>query len=305
MPNDTLSYHPNPLPTETYSVFKKFILIQDEVPDNFKYYSNQYSNIQKADSLFAKKIIQQKPDSEKTLTTSVFKDNLLKVQQNNSIPNKSNSDYWGLFIFIFCLLILMIIKTTYSKRLSQIIKSFFNPRLMPQLNRDGNIFNERITAFIYPIYFISFGFIIYEVITLVFSNKINYQGYLIYLLCLVGFIIFYFTKYLLIKTISIIFLTKRETDDYLLNQLIFNFVIVLVIFPGAFLIFYAQPQLKIIFLIGLAIIFSLIMIYRIIRSFFIGISLNKFSHFYLILYLCTVDIIPILLILRFLYNYLN
>ena len=303
MIKDSLSYHP--LPAETLSLFKSFITKQDEIPENFINSSLTLVNTNKNDSILKNKIIQIKADEKKLCTTSVFKDNLLKKHDINPILNKNTYDNWGLFLFIFCLFMLVIIKTTYSKRFNQIIKSFFNLRLMLQLNRDGNIFNERITALIYPVYFISFSFIFYEIIIYQFSNKISQSPYLIYLFCLGGFIIFFLIKYFLIKIISIIFLTKKETNEYLLNKLTFNYFITLIIFPGAFIVFYVPSQIKIFTIFSIAVIFSIIIIYRLIRSFFIGISLNKFSHFYLILYLCTVEIIPVLLMLRFLYNYLS
>ena len=88
-------------------------------------------------------------------TTSIFTPNNLATKHTGPLAiNRMDTD-WITIVFLTCLIILAWIQSTYSKRFMQIFRAVFQPHFINQLEREGNIFRERITPwpwlyFLYP-----------------------------------------------------------------------------------------------------------------------------------------------------------
>jgi hypothetical protein len=186
----------------------------------------------------------------------------------------------------------------YFKRIRQIIQAPFSKCFINQLVRDGNLLRERVALVLAAIYFLSFALLLfilnerYDTVHLA-----SFTGFTFYLLILGGLLLFWMIKFLFINLLAVIFKTQATSGEYLLNLVIFNLMNGLVLLPLMVLTLYLRSE----YLLFICLIFSLLLfLFRFVRGFLIGITLTKFSYLFLFVYLCTLEILPLLILLKFL-----
>jgi len=210
-------------------------------------------------------------------------------------PVHNLSTDWITVLLIICLVIIAWIQNNYAKRLRQVLRSVALPYYINQLEREGNLYNERISLGLGFIFLVSTSLLAYKIFSMYQPFGHSMHEFYSFLIIFGGIVAFVALKGLLIKLTGIIFKTQEHAHAYRLNALIFNHTTGLFILPVLFFVFYwrAQP------FIWIAIcIISILLIYRFVRSIMIGISNTKFSVFYLILYLCTLEILPIVILVK-------
>lgn len=290
MDNLPIRYQYNPTLTDTVGFFDYCIPLINTadypIADSMqKYYITEIHD-------FVKPAL---PAIAKKEVVSVFTPHKLHFKTIVSKPIQKSSSDWIIGFLLISLILFAWIQTNYNKRLRQIIKAVVQPYFVNQLEREGNLFSERIS--------LGLGIIFYVITAIFISLATKSYGYsspgisellLILLICgiLVGLDVL---KGALIFITGFIFRTQELSHEINLNSLIFNHLIGIVLFPIAIFALFWKAQ--IILLVGL-IIFSLLMIYRFFRIITIGISSSKYNLFYLFLYLCTLEILPLLLLLR-------
>ncbi len=217
----------------------------------------------------------------------------------NYIQGKKNEifqiDYFFLF-FILLLTILAIIKIQSQKIFSATIKSIINPKFSAILSREGNFFKSR--AFIFILIYACFGL---GLILYVFFGQylpiINEGIKILYLV--IGFSLLFLIKTLIIYAIGIFFNIKTLAIKYIHQIIFINYYIAIFIFPLAFIYNYFSYA---IILYTTIILLCLLFIYRIVKGFLI--FHTKFYAYEIFLYLCTIEILPLLLIVKFTINWL-
>jgi hypothetical protein len=128
--------------------------------------------------------------------------------------------------------------------------------------------------------------------------KINFglsKSYYVYLACL-GIVIGYFTaKRILYYIIGVLTESKHEVQEYLFSITVFNRVLGLFLLPiSATIAFIPLSQIEPLLFAGLGIIIIFYLM-SLIRGAKIFLK-KQFSISYLILYLCTLEFLPLLLI---------
>jgi hypothetical protein len=111
----------------------------------------------------------------------------------------------------------------------------------------------------------------------------------------------YFLKICLVKFFAWVFRAKKIANYYV--QIMLNFAILggfLLILPTFFAV-YINNFYEIICLSLCLFLFVLLMVIRMIRTFSVIINIFKFSYVYLFFYLCIVEILPILMVLKLLF----
>jgi hypothetical protein len=228
---------------------------------------------------------------------SIFTGHQLKPQHHDVIPIKSTSYDWISIVLIFCLIIYTRILLNSRKRLEQIVKSAVFNRSVNQMIRDGNILGEQISFFLHLIFLPAIALFFYRIaIYFGFHIHSTWNSVLFFGQILGGLTIFYFLKMIVIRMIGNIFKNQQASNLHLINNLVFNSLIGLYLIPLLFICFYA-PQGWESFTLYLTMgITTLVMVFRFIRILIIGSGTSGYSGIYLFLYLCTVEIVPYLIV---------
>ena len=235
------------------------------------------------------------PHKQFTQTVSVFgPHNLAPKHQGPQAIEKQPTD-WFTMIFVACLLILAWIQNSYSKRLSQIFQAVAQAHYINQLEREGNLFKERISiglGFIFYTMSAIFGFLMVRAFAGIPDGIHNFT---VAAIIMGGLLSYQLVKSSLIYLSGIIFDTREAARLYQLNIMIFNNVIGITLFPMAVICFYWDNDFVLI--TGLIIV-ALLLIYRLYRGILTGLSNKNYNLFYLFLYLCTLEILPLLLLFK-------
>jgi len=228
-------------------------------------------------------------------TTSLFnKHYLAPVHKGPLAINYQNTD-WITIAFLACLFIIAWIQTSYSKRLIQIFRAVAQPHFVNQMEREGNLFRERITLGLGFIYFAILSIFIFQIVHEFIGIPMGMSN-----LALTGIIFAVLFLYQIVKSSIVyasgrIFNTSEAARQYQLNILIFNHIIGILLLPLTIIAFYWNNTAL---LISGIITISLLLLYRLFRGILTGLNNKSYNLFYLFVYLCTLEILPLLLLYK-------
>ena len=134
--------------------FKKFIGLQDEVPNDFATFFKD-STQTAAYKIQGEKIRQFQVYKSHELRTSMFtqhqlRTTMLKPEQR---PLLGSNSIWLFGIILFVLVLFAILRTNYTKKLQQLFKGFAVFNYFNQLIREENLFRERYSYHLTIIFF--------------------------------------------------------------------------------------------------------------------------------------------------------
>ncbi len=216
-----------------------------------------------------------------------------------SIKDKNNED-WISILLLLGFVLLAISKFIFRKRFNDFFKAFWARNYSNQLMREGNIFKEQFGLLMFLLYLISVP--LFYSISLIYLLP-TYESKLSLVLVtqiVILFLILWSYRVLFIKITSFIFKTPKPSAEILTQLFIFNLISAVAVLPFITLFYYSEFT---VFLIIGIIIWSLIQIYRFIRLFIIGFSYSIFSGLHLFLYLCTLEIVPIIILIKIVNNF--
>jgi hypothetical protein len=240
------------------------------------------------------------------LPKPVFEESLLKektfVLQKpltlHEIPPIQDTQTWTFSIVILFFFLLAIGFKFFRNRCLDIIHATLSLKSFEIINKSSNPL-ILVSAFLFlPI----ISLLSYSSVAYWFPSEINQFGHIkFYLFSLGAIFIFFVLKMLLIKFFGLLFRCKDQADAYIKNILVFmgfnSILLVLPIFASLFTFDYYKLSLLIVSLS----LFALMSIIRTLRGLYIIIKFPKFFHFYLFSYLCTLEILPLLLVYRWIF----
>ncbi len=213
-------------------------------------------------------------------------------------PSQSLRPDWLLALIIVSLVLLAWLKLFYNKFFDQTIQSVGNFQLSTKLLRDQNLFSRRV-AFALNLNFIMVGAVYaYLVFGFFHLQPLQTSGFLsvlAYAGIISGLLIL---RYLLSLTLGHVFRMQYEFREYQ-HQLLLIYknlgIYLLAIVIG---IAYIREELRIylVFLSGLMLLSAFIL--RFVKGLKIVLNNKDVLIFYLILYLCTLEVLPILIFYR-------
>jgi len=229
------------------------------------------------------------------LKTSIFVPYKVKPQVIKPVVRTEHNYDWLTGLFLLCLVVLVWIRYEGEKRIGQLFRAILAKHNVNQLLRDGDIVNERITIGLMFIYLISASTLIITMAGPGIEIPGATTGFLVFSFIAGALLILWLLKLAAIYSSGKLFRTRIESDEYLVTNLIFNAGSGLIAFPFVFAGYYAGNQISLYIAAG---VFVLGIILRFIRSIFVGLSAQTFPVVYLFLYLCTLEILPLLVIYK-------
>ena len=206
-----------------------------------------------------------------------------------------NNPDWLIGILLVCFLLFATVRLIFNKYLSQLMQSTINYSTFTRLLRERyfNFFHasfrlDIISNTILALFFYQF----------LAAYKINFgysNSFYVFLTCL-GIVIGYFTvKRILYYLIGILTESRQEIQEYLFNIKVFNRVLGLFLLPICGVVaFIPLSQIEPVLYAGafVVLVFYLMTLLRGAKIFL----KKQFSISYLILYLCTLEFLPLVLL---------
>jgi hypothetical protein len=238
-----------------------------------------------------------------TIHTGILSDHLLqqiavvpKGIELPSRPSNYHSTDWFTYIVFFSLLLFIIAKRTSEKYIPLLFRSITNFSLSSKLFREQNISFMQGSAIMEIFYLLVLGLFGFQVLKY-FGLSLPFTGFISFFLILGMLIFFFLVKLLLYRLLGFLSETLPDTNEYLFNMKNHNKVLGILLFPVVgFSAWYPTYNPRLFMITGLALIMVFYLIY-LVRG--MQILLKKhYSIFYLFLYLCTLEILPLLLLIR-------
>ena len=204
------------------------------------------------------------------------------------------------FIYLFMLISFFAwIRLYYGNILTQTVQASINFQVANKMFNDNSMLQLQLDRLLYLFYFLSIAFFLYCIELRLGMNPHDLQGgrqYLFNLALLAGV---FFSRVVLLNITGTFFNQRRLVKEYLYNIFIFNKLSGMVVLPLMFLLVYTTGYLhEIVFWFSVTAVFAVVVM-RLIRGFVFS-SRKDVLLFYIFLYLCALEIAPLVLLYRWL-----
>lgn len=210
------------------------------------------------------------------------------------------------FLIFFNLILFSVLVVSFRGVLQKVFRAVMNDNMLSQFYAER--YNNQIiqsVLMLYSLFFINMSLFLFllskktDWIQLILYPDSDFKSYLVILL---GVFLLLMLKHFVLRYIGFVFPLKMETGLYNFSIIIFAIFISILLLPLniviAFIGEYAIFPLVFIVLIGLAVLYGL----RYLRGIFIANKLISLHKVHFLLYICTVEIAPPLILYRLFIN---
>jgi len=202
--------------------------------------------------------------------------------------NPSTSTQWVFSSFLFILAYIAILKFYFSNQFTLILKSSYSQKFSNQYLREET--NSKHKLYLLPVFILSFA------LFLSFQNpSLNYFAKLIF-----WFSLFLITKYLCLICLGHIFEKKYLFEEVIFQSFLYEKVAGVVLLPLILVLFYGSLQTDFVFYF-ITIFLLLTLLYKWLRMLYLSFFSSSLPKAHIIIYLCTFEILPIIIIIKHLY----
>lgn len=232
-------------------------------------------------------------------TVNIWKTHELKPVHDSPQQIQDSNPDWLFLILIMVLGVLTYLRVFYRKNFFQIIAACFNNNLTNQIVRDENLLMQRASVMLNVTFSIIAAAFIY-LVSIHYEWSLDGMG--------TGFIRFVFLalivsaaftlKFLVLRLCAYLFNLGREMSTYIFNIFIINNLLGIALIPFVALILFGNMMDTSLLVILAVCVTGIAYLYRIGRGFLIATGYPGFSPFYLFLYLCALEIAPLLVLVK-------
>lgn len=200
------------------------------------------------------------------------------------------SEDWMILVFLFSLVALAYTRRAYPARIARLWNSMWNIRTMRQSIREEP--NTPRANLLFNLSFYLFAALMaYSAIKCFRPDIWTEQGFILYSMLVAAVFLIYLLKKIVLRFISVIADGDFSLSEYEYSIFLTNRVLGLILFPTCLAIVYFPVfQAKTILLIAAALM-ALTLIYRLLRS-LLAAAESGVTLFYILFYICTLEILP-------------
>ncbi|HUH32809.1 MAG TPA: DUF4271 domain-containing protein [Daejeonella sp.] len=206
-------------------------------------------------------------------------------------------EVWVLGVIIVLVLFFSILKNAFSKELSTIVESFYSDRTLSQINKEDNLFSSWPFLFLYLLFGLTMGMFLY-LSGKYFKLEYEYKGFEWFLI-LSAFVIGLFTlKIIVLRVLGFFFGIQKLVKEYVTILYLSYFNAALIFLPLV-IAYSLTPQRYAGVYTYLAILFIVVVFaIQFLRAGKNVLSGSHFSKFYLFIYLCALEICPVIILIK-------
>jgi hypothetical protein len=228
---------------------------------------------------------------------SLFQKHLLEMKHQNPVIHYTQYDYLVTSVLFFSYSMFVWLYISNSKRLNQIVKGLYVGRYANQLAREEVSIGNRAVIFLSALFVLT--------LTLFFYQIASYFGFLqgdnvVGTFCIIALIIFsiYSVKLLVIRAVGFVFETQKEIREYTISVFLFCNTLGLFLLPVVICLAFLKQVNPSVFIYSGITLIAVFLFTRLIRGLIIGFNSTRVSKFYLFLYLCTLEIVPLVIMVK-------
>ncbi|HNS16838.1 MAG TPA: DUF4271 domain-containing protein [Bacteroidales bacterium] len=203
---------------------------------------------------------------------------------------------WIIPVLLICFAIFAWVRVSFRKRFTQLVQASYSKQYMNLLIREGGGRYDLINLSLGFLFICATALLLFQ-----FSESLSGPSssgslqFLLFLAIAGGIVLWLLFRLFLIRVLGWTFRNYEITSQYLMSSMSYNFLCGIILLPFLVINAYSHSQLFLYISLGIIGLFFLL---RIFRGIIIGLSDTKFSMFYLFFYLCTVEFLPLLAIVK-------
>ena len=254
---------------------------------------NRDTNISLQNKILSDTII---ADSIQNINTETVE--IKPIGEKGKLITTTQND-WMIPICLLGLILIAIIRFSFGKYLYRVIDSVLNYQSSTNLFLEKNMRNLRGSIFLNSLFFTNISLFIVQYYNYFWNVNTDKVSFAFYVSALLGLCILYLGKIIIVRSIGYIFNGSKEAKEYLHTIFIYNKNLAMILLPITLSVpFIAEYASSFLLNAGIIIglIFFLLRLFRGIKILF----RKHVSIFYMILYLCALEILPLLVIYKLL-----
>lgn len=223
-----------------------------------------------------------------------FKD---RIEHFKAGTPKYGRDNWIVAVILSLLLFFAIIRVSYPNEIIVMIQGFFNNRVLTQISKEESLFNSWPFVFLYLLFGFTIGLFLYLVSTFTQLGGIA-EGFNLYLIFSISIMVLFSLKIITLRFIGFLFDVPRLVREYVSILYLSYFNTALMFLPVVIIMAFSPKNLVGSFMIFGVMILAVIFFVQVLRAGTTIFKTYSLSKFYLFLYLCTLEIGPILILVK-------
>jgi hypothetical protein len=233
---------------------------------------------------------------------SIFSNNLLKPARSlELVYNTSNYIIWPATVLFISFVLMVTVKVSDFKKINNVLSAVFSLTIAKQLYREEYGLSKRSAIFFSINYIVLVPLLIFQLNRFFNLGMFETNSELIqYLFLLIITLTVYSVKYLFISFLSLLLKIPNLTKEYWFTVLVFSHALTILLFPVLVVLIFSSVQIAYLIYIALAlcIVFYLLRMVRILALMY---SEQNVGIVYIIMYLCALEILPFLILMKFLF----
>lgn len=203
---------------------------------------------------------------------------------------------WVMGLIILSVMMIGYLFSAFHSRFIAVIRSFFTMRYASQLAREEHSLTHPASIFLSINFIISCSLFILQVVSSsVFSRAGIEMSFIDFFIMLAGISAMYFVKIIVIKISGFIFAKQIIAAEYIFIIFLVNQIIGIVLVPIIIFIAYGNEPFRNSFIYAGIFLLAIAFIIRVGKGVLAVLSSGAITPFYLFLYLCALEILPLLL----------
>lgn len=210
---------------------------------------------------------------------------------------KAKREPWLIFIFGLLVLFFGIIKLAFPAETISLIQAFYDDRMRAQINKEDTLYSSWPFVFLYILFGFSFGLFLYLFNAYHIKNQ-EVLGLQAFVAMAVFIMVLFAIKIFITRMLGLVFDVRKAMSEYI-SLLYLSYFNAALIFLPAILVLSLTPQHIISSVLStvLAVILCLF-IYRFSKTLYSIQNKYRFPKFYLFIYLCSLEIVPVLILIK-------
>lgn len=217
-----------------------------------------------------------------------------KVEQVLFVPKEKNknTNSWETILLLIAFFIIAFIKAFSPTRFRQIFKSLFSFYSAQEVVREEKVFFHRANFSMFFLFVLTSSLFIGNVFGQKYFEALSVFNYLQIAAVI---LLIYFIKFTSSSILASVFSVSGMVSTYIYNVLIYNYLVAFLLLPCLVLMYYSpfNPSVMLNYIIVPLLI--IILTFRLLRLYVIGRE-NSVLNFYIILYICTLEILPLVVL---------
>ena len=212
--------------------------------------------------------------------------------------SRTSRDPWVIGVLLALLIYAAILNRVMSKDLESIWMSFYSKRVMNQLSKQDGVINSWTLLALFLLFALTFGLFLYQFSVYRHVYYYSVSGFSLFISLTLIILVLFAVKFVLVKFLGFVFGINKLVSEYLSVSYLTYFNIGFVFLPVS-ICFSLLPDPLIRFVLLFAwVLIAAIVVWQYLRGSVEIISSILFYKFYLIVYLCALEICPILILIK-------